>query len=62
MNNGGHWNTQDDDYFVLNRRWYSQWKNYTAYDYIVKKILETGTGSSRSDYTRVADLSVNIMT
>ena len=40
MNSGGAWNIYDDEYFVLNRRWFDHWKNHLSYDYIVLKLLE----------------------
>lgn len=28
------WNFFDDDFYIINRRWFDSWKGYIAYDYI----------------------------
>ncbi len=38
--NETNWNKFDDTFFILNRRWFDRWKDYTAYDYIVRFLLE----------------------
>lgn len=39
--NNTKWNLSDDDFYIINRRWFDHWKNYINYDYIVLKLLET---------------------
>jgi len=39
MNNTA-WNLRDDEYNVINRRWFDHWKGHIQYDYIVLKLLE----------------------
>jgi len=41
----------DDEFYVLNRRWFDKWKSFTQYDYIAKLIIE--------DKKQIKDISVN---
>ena len=34
------WNLYDDEYFIINRRWFDNWKNFIQYDYIVLNVLD----------------------
>ncbi len=45
------WNVFDDDFFLVNRRWFESWKGYMAYDYILLKHV--------TEQKRVCELSVN---
>lgn len=33
------WNIFDDDFFIVNRRWFDNWKLYVSYDYIMQKLV-----------------------
>jgi hypothetical protein len=37
--NETNWNKLDDEFFVIPRRWFDRWKDYVAYDYIVKTLV-----------------------
>ena len=37
--NESKWNVFDSEFFLLNRRWFDQWKDYIQYDYILHKIV-----------------------
>ena len=34
--NETNWNKFDDKFFLINKKWLDRWKDYIAYDYIVK--------------------------
>ncbi|CDW84830.1 ubiquitin carboxyl-terminal hydrolase [Stylonychia lemnae] len=33
------WNAFDDEFYVINRRWFDKWKNFVSYDYIVNHVM-----------------------
>jgi hypothetical protein len=37
--NETNWNKFDDVFYVIPRRWFDRWKDYVAYDYIVKTLV-----------------------
>ena len=39
MLNETNWNKFDDVFYVIPRRWFDRWKDYVAYDYIVKTLV-----------------------
>jgi hypothetical protein len=38
--NQTNWNKFDDRYYIVNKRWFDRWKDFVAYDYIVKTLVE----------------------
>ena len=38
--NNSQWNLSDDDFYIVNRRWFDHFKQYISYDYIVFTLLE----------------------
>lgn len=40
--NETNWNKFDDAFYIINRRWFDRWKDFVAYDYIVRKFLIEG--------------------
>ena len=57
--NNSFWNLKDDEYYVVNRRWFDHWKSYIAYDYIVHTLLEKKKVDCKHYLLRVGELSVN---
>ena len=54
------WNLHDDDFYVVNRRWFDNWKQYISYDYIVHSLLEKKVkGPEKQFQERLMDLSIN---
>jgi hypothetical protein len=49
--NETNWNKFDDRFYLINRRWFDRWKDFIAFDYIVKHVIELGKSE--------ADLSIN---
>ena len=49
--NETNWNKFDDRFYLINRRWFDRWKDFIAFDYIVKQVIELGKSE--------ADLSIN---
>ena len=45
------WNVFDDDFYLVNRRWFDAWKQYMAYDYILLKHV--------TELKKVSELSIN---
>jgi hypothetical protein len=37
--NETNWNKFDDEFYVISRKWFDRWKDYVAYDYIVKTLV-----------------------
>ena len=33
------WNAYDDEFFVINKKWFEKWKYYVQYDYIVSHVM-----------------------
>ena len=56
--NNSLWNVQDDEFFIVNRRWFDGWKQYISYDYIVVTLLEKKK-DDKPLFERVTELSVN---
>ena len=40
--NETNWNKFDDVFYIVNRRWFDRWKDFVAYDYIVRFLIEQG--------------------
>ena len=59
--NNTQWNAFDDTFYVLNKRWFDQWKNYVSYEYIVVTLLEKRGIKKQTVYQRIGELSINIM-
>jgi hypothetical protein len=51
--NETNWNKFDDSFYVINRRWFDRWKDYTAYDYIVRYLVDHTKKGSELNLTRV---------
>ena len=45
------WLMYDDDFFIVSRRWFENWKGFVSYDYVLKKIV--------TEQKKVSDLSLN---
>ena len=37
--NDTRWNMFDDQFYIVGRRWFDNWKTFVAYDYIVAKLI-----------------------
>ncbi len=51
--NETNWNKFDDSFYVINRWWFDRWKDYTAYDYIVRFLVENTKKGGELNMTRV---------
>ena len=51
LQNDTQWNFYDDEFYIMNRRWFEKWKQFVSYDYIVNHVMTL----KRS----VKDLSIN---
>jgi len=57
--NETNWNKFDDRFYLINRRWFDRWKDYIAFDYIVKQIIEQGKSESDLSINRVLQNNSN---
>jgi hypothetical protein len=51
--NETNWNKFDDSFYIINRRWFDRWKDYTAYDYIVRFLVDQTKKGSELNHARV---------
>ncbi len=33
------WNFNDDEFFIINKKWFEKWKYFVQYDYIVSHVM-----------------------
>lgn len=33
------WYMNDDEFYIVSRRWFDNWKTFVSYDYVLKKIV-----------------------
>jgi len=45
------WNTFDDEFYIINRKWFDVWKQFISYDYVVQKLVH--------ERRKISELSVN---
>jgi len=47
------WYMFDDEFYIISRRWFENWKGFVSYDYVLKKIV--------TEQRKLSDLSINQM-
>ena len=40
--NETNWYKFEDEFFIMNKRWFDRWKGHVSYDYIVKESVTNG--------------------
>ena len=45
------WYMNDEEFYVISRRWFDSWKNFVQYDYCLKRLV--------TEQRKISELSVN---
>ena len=56
--NDTNWNKFDEKFYLINRRWFDRWKDFIAYDYIVKQLVEFGNKENDLSMNRLLQSNV----
>jgi len=55
--NETNWYKFEDEFFIINKRWFDRWKEFVSYDYVVSMLVEKG--KKPSDLSRNKVMSCN---
>ena len=59
MMNETKWNVFDDQFFIVGRRWFEQWKSFVAYDYVVSMLINQKLGNNELSKNKILTGSSN---
>lgn len=59
MMNETKWNVFDDQFFIVGRRWFEQWKSFVAYDYVVSMLMSQKLGNNELSKNKILTGSSN---